>query len=315
MNDDDLDTLRDLRRDPPPMDASVRDGIRANLLTLTDGAPEPARAPRAGMPRRAVLPIAAAALLIVGIGVGAAVVRDTGGASGGIQAASYHRPGPHQWIYVKRTLARGSSMSTWNKGVILTVRAGQEEWYRVDGQAVATIDQPGGRLHVSKSIGKAQDTGPAVLDGAYRSPYSFANYGDLPRTPDALLRHLSGTWDPSRIPPQVSENVFVLVTRMLRDPLPLPLRQELFELLPRIPGVVVRPGLTDLAGRRGDGFSFTDGGERQTLIIEPGSFRLLGTGRDSVADHRVAGGLVKKGTVLESTAVLECKVVDEAGRR
>ncbi|MEV5573322.1 CU044_5270 family protein [Spirillospora sp. NPDC052269] len=310
-----LDALRDLRADIPPMDQSVRNDIRANLFTLTDDAPMPKRAPRARKERRAVLPIAAAVLLTVGIGVGVAVVRDTGGASSGVQSGTDPRVGPHKWIYTRSLFASGGSMSTWYKGVNPSALSRQEDWRRVDGEGKAFYNRSG-KLSFFWTTAGVSHKGRATLIYAGGGPlYSFANYDRLPTDTEALLHRLTTDRYRNQVGPTNPVDAFDRVEDMLQDPLPPRLAKALYRVLHRIPGVVVRPRLTDAAGRRGDGFSFTDGGDRKTVIIDPVSFRLMGTSEDAVTDFRNAGDLVRKGTLLERSAVIECKIVNKAGQR
>ncbi|WP_026413512.1 CU044_5270 family protein [Actinomadura oligospora] len=323
-----LDVLRGLRGDMPPMDESVRDGIRANLLTLADddamplGAP---RVPRTRKERRAVLPIAAAVLLTVGIGAGIAVVRDTGGGHSGVQAGTYRTPGMHQWVYTRTFQAAGFDMNTWYKGVDPATSETSEMWRRVDGQGQASLDR-NGKLSVRVIDSKAKGGVPLVMPTELTN--RIAEYEKFPTDPDALLRRLT-TKQKLRpvkrtIPGNGSFSIiggsgptgFEAVREMLRYPLPPGLQKALYQVLPRIPGVVVRPGITDFAGRRGVGFSFTtQGGDRNTLIIDPVTYRYLGIVEDAVADYRSGGSLVRKGTLLLSDAVVECKIVNEAGQR
>lgn len=344
MNElDELDALRDLRGGMPPMDPAVRDGIRANLLALADGdasetppaldgssrAPRVRdaqeadgllvltgdRTPRARRTRRAVLPIAAAVLLTVGIGVGVAAVRETGGTPGGVQAEKYRTPGMHQWVYTRTYQSAGFNMNTWYNGVSRIKGETGEFWSRVDGGGYASIGVKG---NLEVSIFDQGSNGSTVLHSMTppKRTNRIAGYERLPTDPEALYRSLRVVTLPQKPALVIDANVFESAQEMLQVPLPPGLRTALYRMLPLVKEVVVRPGITDFAGRRGDGFSITtNGGDRKTVIIDPVTHRLLGTAEDAVADYRSGRDLVKKGTLLFSKAVIVNKIVDQAGQR
>ncbi|GAA3617945.1 hypothetical protein GCM10022419_124300 [Nonomuraea rosea] len=96
-------------------------------------------------------------------------------------------------------------------------------------------------------------------------------------------------------------------------------RAALFRALPTIKGITVTQDVPVADGRRGVAFSLTDAEARSYLILDPETFRYLGTNSTRLKDrtYEWADGskeTFKAGTV-GLTAQLEAKIVDQSGQR
>ncbi|MCP2336223.1 hypothetical protein [Actinomadura rupiterrae] len=321
MNElDELNELKNLRAAPPEMSTQTRHEIRARLLALSE---TPGDAPgvldvagrrsggrgTAGW-RRSLLPVAAAVVLTLGIGVGAAALR--GGSDGGhVQSPAYRSPRPHQWLYVHRINAGGWNMNYWWKGVDSKTTEQLDTWDRVDGLSHAYINSKGALSVMPPPDGRTV----RVQVPAGGKAFNLTNYDKLPAEPDALLREFYAVHYPNQVGRTGPRDVFEDLTEMLQKPISPRLRSAAYQALFKIPGVAVRPGLADQIGRRGDGFSWDDGGDRETFIFDPESHRFLGGGEDATRDFSRGSVHVKKGTLLMWYSVTEYKIVDRPGQR
>ncbi|WP_432931462.1 CU044_5270 family protein [Microbispora sp. CA-135349] len=318
-----MSTIKDFRRDTPPMTAQAESAARGRLLAAArEPGPhrhprlDPRRGPRLG--RRLVL----AGALAVAVGVAVVVpkdhpravpmasVRDLGERAA--QAAYDHRgqvPGPGQWLYIKELQAPRSADGGY--GVDLSRREVREQWNSVDGLQSAALF-PNGKLLV-------QGNHPGLgADELARRPV----------TPEAVLAKirqkltdLHMVWGGTDAPPSMDEQLFQAVYQiMATQALPPEVRAALFRGLATIPGVTVNQNAVDADGRRGVAFSYTGAWTRYDLILDPVDFHFLGTYgvtvRDRMTDYTDdPNHLVKAGTPLTLTALLEAKVVDGPGQR
>ncbi len=108
-----------------------------------------------------------------------------------------------------------------------------------------------------------------------------------------------------------------MLSGMLADPVPSRLRATIFRLLPTLHGVTLQRDAIDVTGRKGIGFALVDDWHRKVIIVDPRSYRFLGSYDLAVRDYHRAGdaGTVKKGTYVQISAVLDSRIVDKAGRR
>lgn len=345
MND--LDLLRNLRRATPQITPAAADAARDRLRAAWTAPPrEPHRAARRVRSPRWLLTRAAVAgalgiTLTAGIGVAqnsgdprpgtpianAAVLGER--AARAAEGASFAMPRADQWIYVRTRAAQfRGDMNSWWLGMDAGKTGTAERWERVDGRATAEFVD--GRLEV-RSPGWREDLQGDVVGYKLPGPDVHRVVKGLPTEPDALLRALHDP-DTMRIPadpdapkdaPRVRQlrpderAVFRTAADLLQRPLPPELRAALYRALPRIPGVSVRTDATDAAGRRGVAFFGTfDGWAGDMIILDPETYRYLGTRSFATRTHVQQGeGTVEKGTLLELTAQLDMRVVDEPGVR
>lgn len=150
-----MSTIKDFRRDTPPMTAQAESTARARLLAAArehEPHREPRRGPRLG--RRLVLAGALAVAISAGVVVAndhprvvpMASVRELGERAA--QAAYDDRgqvPNPGQWLYIKQRQAPQSADGGY--GVDLSRREVREEWNSVDGLQTASLF-PNGKLLV-----------------------------------------------------------------------------------------------------------------------------------------------------------------------
>ncbi|WP_026401810.1 CU044_5270 family protein [Actinomadura rifamycini] len=341
MND--LDPLKSFRRATPPITPAAADAARDRLRAAWTAPPrEPRRAARpVRSPRWLVSRAAAAAALGIALTAGIGIAQNTGDPRAGTQIANaavlgeraaraaedvpFAMPRADQWIYVKIRAAQfKGDMNTWWLGMDAGKTHTVERWERVDGRARAEFID--GDLEV-RSPQRREDLQGDVVGYSFPGPDMHRVVKELPTEPDALLRAL---YDPDtmRIPddpdapggqqPRPDDRaVFRTVADLLRRPLPPELRAALYRALPRIPGVSVRTDAADAAGRHGVAFFGTFGGwAGDMIILDPETYRYLGTRSFATRAHAQQGeGTVEKGTLLELTAQLEMRVVDEPGAR
>jgi hypothetical protein len=334
MND--LDLLRDLRRDIPEITAATDQAVRARLREAwADPAPGPAR-PR--LIRRVALAGAIGVTLAAGITAAQTItfprsqVADAEAlgdrAARTVQNQPYDRPDPRQWVVTRtRTAQFKGDMNTWWLGMDRHHLEDNDEWRRVDGHAVATRFADG-RLEVMDRSPGCHKHGIATMCAPPDPPWT--NPADLPTEPGALLRvfydfrypgYTSGQGAGkivmgAEVGPITGQEVFDRISGVLARPISPRLRAGLFRALPRIPGISVQRDAVDAAGRHGIAFAMSDGREREMIILDPHTFAFLGTYSDAVRDYRRSGdkALVKAGTMLEWTAQLSQRIVDKPGQ-
>ncbi|MFC6881665.1 MULTISPECIES: CU044_5270 family protein [Actinomadura] len=334
---DDLKMIRELRSPAATMPAAVEDSVRDRLRAM---AAEPAPPERRPAARRTVLRVGLVGGLAVATAAGVTVVQTVGGSKSGVQlagaaelgdraaraaeAAPYQAPGPKQWVYSRFLSAGGYDMNTWWKGVDLGKKQETSEmWNRVDGKSSAYISMKGELRVIGESgdLAKKGSGGPAATMVGGGPLYNLGNYHTLPTDPDALLRRLQNSRYPNQVGETGPEDVFEMMSHILDDPSPPKLRAAVFRALPKLRGVRLRHDVADAAGRRGEAFAFVDGlGERVSIILEPRTYRYLGTRQEVARPREVTldGGkkiTTRPGTVLGWSARLDQKIVDHAGQR
>lgn len=105
----------------------------------------------------------------------------------------------------------------------------------------------------------------------------------------------------------VNVQMFVLVRDLLREPLlPLDLRESLYRVAARIPGVQVTEGVTDQLGRTGIAIWMVEGDTdlREEFIIDPGTGNPL-----------AERSLAQDGSVVYESAIIEWGIVDSIDAR
>ncbi|TDD93358.1 CU044_5270 family protein [Actinomadura rubrisoli] len=348
MND--LEMIESLRGGTPQITPEAASAARARLQAEWTAAPRPVRGWT--MPRP-VTRIAVAGVLGVTIVAAVTLSQLTGGkhnlsvasaaelgdrAAVAVEKTPDKGPGPHQWIYARsRNAEFKGDMNSWWKGMDTSRLNTVEGWERVDGRESAEIVD--GKLKVTKAGWRYDEHGKPV---GYKSPdqsgYRLTKM--LPTEPRALLRTLydpktmrMAYWDPEEagsggpgpatpVPPaggrESARSVFGTITELLQRPLPSALRAALYRALPQIRSVSVERDVRDAAGRRGIAFTHTfEGWNRQMIILDPVTYRFLGTYSYAIKEHSPGDGegTVKKGTVLQWTAQTALRVVGKPGLR
>ncbi|TDD76116.1 CU044_5270 family protein [Actinomadura rubrisoli] len=225
----------------------------------------------------------------------------------------YKRPGPKQWVYDRTVIAAGFDMNTWWKGIDVNKRETVENWTRVDGTAHATYF--GGKLRVMDYLKPPPGDSYSQVGG--KPLFHLGNYDTLPTDPDALLRHIFKSRYPTQAGATSPQSVFETMSSILKDPSPPKLRAAIYRALPKIRGVVLQRGVQDAAGRRGVAFARVDEyGERASIILDPATYRYLGSREETVRARKLYKGITTKpGTVLGWSANVDQKIVNEPGRR
>ncbi|MER6944423.1 CU044_5270 family protein [Nonomuraea sp. NPDC000554] len=306
-----MDTIKDFRRNTPPMTAEAESAARARLLKAVRGVETRPRRRRLGWR------LAVAGVLAVTVGTGVVVLRGQPAMTPvasvrelGERAAraAEDTPGfvasPGQWLYIKERQAPYNTI-----GADLSKRTTFEQWTSVDGKQVAW--EEGGKLLI-------QGTHPGI---------SAADLAKPPVTSEGVLgkiravlegRHFVPTDGPM---PPMDEQLFQAVYQLMGEQaLSSDVRAALFRGLHTIPGVTVTQDVEDADGRRGVAFSYTGDWTRYDLILDPGDYRFLGTYGVTVKDKTMTytsapSVFVKAGTPLTLTAQLETKLVDKPGQR
>ena len=244
-------------------------------------------------------------------------------------------PRPHQWVYTK-----GLMVEHWNRKNGKPFTDSWERWVRVDGkkEVQPTSDLRAARtkkVHRSRAqfptlrwclAGKPERI-PPPAGGLGRF---FPNPAAVPTDPDGLLAavyQLVEDPDPACPPGSGGDNVqdraFKLINAMLQTVQPAEVRAALYQALPKIPGVTVVQGATDVAGRRGVAFvraaSIEAPGSsdrfRLEVILDPNTYRYLGARYVVTRDHVSDGTRYRKGQVFLSWAQLALAVVDAPCQR
>ncbi|RKN45568.1 CU044_5270 family protein [Streptomyces hoynatensis] len=215
-----------------------------------------------------------------------------------------------QFVYVRK---RVSSMGEEN-GVATPVPLHDLEWWQsVDGTRPGLIREPGGVSEEERPTGPD----PAPGERGYEFSTNYRHLQTLPTDPEAMLEWLHATVvaDGMSEDSNLDQDTFVLIGDLLRDSLmPPEVGAALYRAAARIPDVVVVPDAVNAAGVHGVAIARYDSynpGIRDELIFDKDTLEYIGSRSVATED----GGHVRAGEVLETSAVMERAVVDEAGRR
>ena len=299
---DELAAIRQLLAEPPPPAPAVVLAARARLERAARGTGGFRHAPR--RPWRLAAAGALAAAVAAGAGAITAQVMAPGGARpAGVltvhelayraAAAATLQPGvrPGQWVFWREMT--GGPRCGGDCGAF-------HVWTTADSQHAAWVYQ-----------GKVVSLGQGPFDGQPQpqlSPYggwtagvatgkipvSYADLSLLPRSPQALDRHLGQLNFPHRRgwgPPAARE--FIIIDMMLTSYVMPPwLTAELYQALGDIPGVTVDGHAVDVAGRPGVGFISPAllGGGNEEIILNPRTYHLMGDSLLWGPRHRLVNG-------------------------
>jgi hypothetical protein len=345
-----LDLLTQLRDEVPLIDPSpaTEQAVLRSLQAgkLARAAHYPARwRPGLTVPSAAVavLAVAGAAVLAVGLG-GHGGPQAPGGASVGptrpaplhlgrarteaelvdyatraAAAAPQVIPSLHEWVYVK---AENAQSSAGTGGFLFgppDERVTWQQWTRVDQQMHA------GYYHGHLQFSPA---GPGVTLGGWKS-ISPTYLNSLPDDPARLEAIIVASNSNPNMPWYVGRNkaytIFNAIFALISDGqtegtwVPPKLQAAMYRILAGLPGVRFDP-TTDLAGRQGMGFYMLPGGwEKQEIVINPVSYAYMGFEWVALRAHADVGTdgtrHIRKGQVLGWGALLKIAVVQRAGQQ
>ncbi|MFC5822322.1 CU044_5270 family protein [Nonomuraea insulae] len=310
-----MNAIKEFRRNTPAMTVEAADAARARLMTAIHE-PGAARKRTATRASRLGWRVAAAAALALVVGGTVVALRDQPGmapvasvAELGERAARAAEndptpaPDPAQWLYTKELRLTGvegdvdrDQRDTW------------ERWTSVDGKRSAWYQ-----------AGKLMFQGSAVMNPAELAKPPVTPAGVIARIKAAVLdedrrgpQELNG-----HVPPEM---LFMEINQLITEQWLAPeVRAALFRALPTIKGITVTQDVPVADGRRGVAFSLTDAEARSYLILDPATFRYLGTNSTRLKDrtYQWADGskeTFKAGTV-GLTAQLEAEIVNQPGQR
>ncbi|MEH1129009.1 CU044_5270 family protein [Micromonospora sp. CPCC 206061] len=279
------------------------------------------------------------------------------GASGVLQLAAQHAEATppvdardNQFLYVESMEVRSTSGKDGKARVVGPVRV--RTWLSVDGTRDGLVtDDTGARTRLSgcrdglraETIDRP-DTTPKVPC----TPEPAYQHTNVPTDPEKLLAYL---YDPRDnrdhyvwlLEPgsrkgryvKISEHqrAFMKLAELLWQNHSPAVQAAAFRAAARIPGVELRPVVTDAAGRAGAAATRTEIGVREELVFAPQTYAFLGH-NSIVAEFHVTGpehtgqppGAVdsirietdrsrKPGDVVQKWAILSTAIVDRAGQR
>ncbi|GAA4522064.1 MULTISPECIES: CU044_5270 family protein [Nonomuraea] len=213
------------------------------------------------------------------------------------------RPAPTQWHYT-RSMDKQPTSDTAQT---------YERWIRYDGKQTAGFGENGDLVvtDVPPDPGD-DDLAPGQYDAKLRG---------LPTDPRKLLAKVTGDrhWIdfpqekgvPRNAEPPDARAYRVITLYLSRyGTMPPRLEAAMFQALALIPGVRIEHGVTDAAGRAGLGIWREGGGDvRRYDILDPDTYRYLGTATVWLRDSRLPKGAVWR------TALLSSVIVDRPGER
>jgi hypothetical protein len=282
-----------MRSDAPSADPRARELARARLLARIELAAPPRR-------RRQVLSLAAtAAAVIVSFLVVQALLPPGQGGPHTSAATELEHLGAlstelpvaevesGSYLYVRsEQCGRISSTSASGGSYTLDVSSTRESWTAADGSGstVTTYHDVSFATEADRVAWKEEGSPPIPEPGKQDSDH----YGPgelpvypverLPANADELRQALE---DGSVIPPAPGDaNLLATIgTLMAQQTLPSDVRQAMFEVAARIPGVTVNEEASDPVGRTAVAVSVTDDSGTTTLFFDPMDASLLATSR------------------------------------
>ncbi|GAA3661821.1 hypothetical protein GCM10022224_026750 [Nonomuraea antimicrobica] len=310
-----MNVIKEFRRSTPAITDKAAAAARARLMTAIHEQ-EAAEKPAVARARRFGWRVAMAAALALAVGGTTMALRDQPSlapvasvAELGERAARAAEndptpaPDPTQWFYTRELQLTGveGDVDRDHRGI-------WERWTSVDGKRSAWYQD-----------GKLMFQGSAVMDPA--------ELAKPPVTPaEVIARIEAAVLDEDRRGPQELNGhvppvmLLMEITQLMTDQWLAPdVRAALFRALPTIKGITVTQDVPVADGRRGVAFSLTDVEARSYLIVDPETFRYLGTNSTRLKDrtYEWADGrkeTFKAGTV-GLTAQLEATIVNQPGQR
>lgn len=302
---DDLQLVRELRRDLPLLEPDELTPARARLAAAMDAERiDDERTRRSVRHRRPVRRLMMAGWATAGVAaaIAAVLVLAPDKIGGQVPAANTEaaqvlhnaataalklpdvEPRPDQFVYTK-SRSGGSTQETWlsvdgtRDGLVRQTPTDELESYPIpgcrDGRAATT---KGGRMDPKR-------TEPCTPTPAYLP--------ELPTDPDAMLDYLNENHSgESGDPNAMGKDVYELIARNYLRP---QTRAALYQAAAKIPGLRAVPDVTDGAGRPGIGITWSSEGRTGVLVFDAYTYAFLG--------------------MADTSATLEAAVVNEAGQR
>jgi hypothetical protein len=320
MNDlDVLESVQRFRADvPEPGHRHVREARRTFHAALAEANARPTRRRRSWRVRVPVMAGAAAGLAAavavgaVGLPFGGPTVDPAAAATlnAAADAAATQPPVPAladgQYWYRADVEYQDLSFLETDDGVDppqVTTTTTYEIWLAPDasGRIVTTGRDARGDGDIDESFG------PGELGVGGDAARDFDAVAALPRDVDALYEHIERATREKGNDRPVPEQMLVEVTDILRTMPPLPdLRESLYRVAARIPGVRVEEDVTDHLDRTGTAIVMdeSDTGQRVEFLFDPATGEPLG-------ERRVSSD----GTVVYASAVTASGVVDSTDER
>ena len=295
MNDIDvLESVQRFRDDvPEPDHTHVRDARRAFHVALAEAntAPAPRRSPF-GSSWRVRVPVmagaaatlaAALAIGVVGLPGGGPTVNPAAAATlnAAADAAAEQSSVPAladgQYWYRAEVEYQDLSFVETDDGVDppqATSTTTYEIWLAADasGRILTTGRDVRGDGDIDEAFG------PGELSIGGDAAWGFEAVAALPRDVDALYEHIERATREKDNDRPVREQMLVEVTDILRTMPPLPdLRESLYRVAARIPGVTIEEGVTDHLDRRGTAIVMVESdGWREEYLFDPATGEPLG---------------------------------------
>lgn len=212
----------------------------------------------------------------------------------------------NQFSYVKEKV-READLSS-GKAVVGPLHD-YELWLAQDPEPVKTqglIRTDGETLPLNAELGDTNGT-PA---GFSRPTYEWLS--SLPTDPDELLDHLYAK-TPQTKDRERDQAVFEQIGDLLDRAMPSRTAAALYRAAAKVPGVTEAPQAKDAVGRQGLGIARSDkkNGVVTEWVFDKEDFAYLGHRTRLTKDMPYA----KSGTLLDSSALLQSAIVDEAGKR
>jgi len=276
MND--LETLHDAWEAPPAPSQEAYAEARAALLERARPRPRRRRAPLRITAVVTAGAIAAAFLVVVqnlgdnprAVPPAAAEVFER--AAHAAETKPFTAPRPDQWVYTEDRITTSDADAPTTRRM----------WHRVDGGAIAFLDERG-----EIAVEEFSDAERPPRGGPFDSNEQVAK---LPRDPDALLswayeqaKHVEGAG--------LTEHgdVYAILSGLLAaNVLPPDLEAGIFRAMKRVPGVTV--STVDVLGRRVLSLAQTEDWLREELFLDPATYTYAGKRGTVVRDGEVEAG-------------------------
>ncbi len=290
---DELELLRDVTSDVPPVDDLARERARKRLEASIPSAQRhsPGSRIRAKSGRGLMAAAIAAVIVVVVLVVQAALPPGPGGPTTAnatlmhLAVVASAQPvialEPTDYGYVRSVgIVRmtGDSLVDGSRWVY-TVRVIREVWIAADGSAFVSerYSKPLFESEADQRVWRAAGSPP--LPRRSRQSYEAGEltaerFDSLPRSPDELESMIRDRLLSS--PPGLKGPIGVIAGLLGESPSPPGLRRALFEVAAQLPGVTSLERAVDSSGRVGIGVAIVSRGFRTELIFAPDTSELLG---------------------------------------
>jgi hypothetical protein len=207
-------------------------------------------------------------------------------------------------------------------GVDFLAAADQKRWRAAGSPPPFAFDAGEHNVHRDDSGRLVKEGKSAQARGVFLNYGVFPDLTHLPTEPEALRLALEypGPGQPTDPPPprpvhrdfDLIERLTTILTRPTASPA---LRAAAFNAIAEIPGIEVKHGVTDVAGRRGDAITWefeAGSGFGSALIFDPRTSDVLARAEMLSGPKAAREYGVEPGTVFRETAYLGWEIVDSA---